>query len=201
MAQSYWGILISSAIGALIGSALTLIATLISHRLQRSTQKEKDADQLRGLLQAIHDEIEALWEIYLSTAGTQIEALPDGHPLLIYWTVTQDYFTIYNTNAFFIGRIQDHDLRKAVVVAYARARAVIDGFRMNNELVHEYEYALSLFQETQNPVHQTRANAYLQRLARYAARLKRQHSELSEAVSEVLRRLRKEGVLAPKDEP
>lgn len=117
-----WGMFVSSAVGTLIGGVLTLIATYVAHRLQSATQKQNDADQLKGLLQAIHDEVETLWDGYVRSAGAQIEALGDVQPMLMYWPITQDYFTIYNTNAFCIGRIKDHDLRKAIVLTYARAR-------------------------------------------------------------------------------
>lgn len=191
-----WGVLVSSAVGALVGSALTLIATYVAPRLQLATQKQNDADQLKGLLQAIHDEVEALWDGYARSAGSQIEALVDARPMLMYWPITQDYFTIYNTNAFFIGRIKDHDLRKAIVLTYARARGLIDSFRMNNDLVHKYEYAILLFQESQNPNHQLMANGHLQVLIKYAMGLKKRHEELKVLVSDLFRRLHKEGVLS-----
>ena len=77
-----FGTLIYSAAGALIGSSLTLLATYVAHRLQMATQKKNDADQLKGLLQAIHDEVEALWDGYVRSAGAQIEASGDAHPIV-----------------------------------------------------------------------------------------------------------------------
>ena len=81
---------------------------------------------LLGILQAIHDEIETLWDNYMDGIGHHTEALADGQPLNIYYPVTQEYFTVYNTNAFFIGRIRDHDLRKLIVSTYSKARGLID---------------------------------------------------------------------------
>lgn len=197
MAQIDWdvGTLLSSGVGALIGSALTLVATYIAHRLQLSVQDKKDAQHLKGLLQSIHDEIETLWDAYMGSAGAHVEALPDGEPVAIYWPITQDYFIIYSANANSIGRVRDHDLRKAIVVAYTKAWGLIDSFRMNNELVHKFEYTTLLYQESKNPVHQAHANAHRQNLVRYAAQLKQRHNDLKAIVSDLLRRLRKEGVL------
>lgn len=67
---------------------------------------------------------------------------------------------------------------------------------MNNDLVHKYEYAFLLFQESQNPNHQLMANGHLQALIKYAAGLKKRHEELKNLVSDLLRRLHKEGVLS-----
>lgn len=189
--------LFSSGVGALIGSALTLAGAWLAHSLEKQESARKEAEHILGLLQAIHDEIETLWESYLTTAGAQIEALRDGNPMLMYWPLTQDYFTIYNTNAFFIGKVKDHDLRKQIVATYAKARGIIDSYRMNNDLLQKWEYAHLLFQESQSELHKTNAHARYQSLIQYASSLKKGHGELKTMVSELLRRLRKEGVLSP----
>jgi len=199
MADFVWNAdaLLSSGVGALIGSALTLAGAWLAHSLEKQESARKEAEHILGLLQAIHDEIETLWESYLTTAGAQIEALRDGNPMLMYWPLTQDYFTIYNTNAFFIGKIKDHDLRKQIVATYAKARGLIDSYRMNNDLLQKWEYAHLLFQESQSELHKANAQARYQSLIQYASSLKKGHGELKTMVSELLRRLRKEGVLSP----
>lgn len=136
MADFSWNAdaLLSSGVGAFIGSALTLAGAYLVHWLEKKETTRKEAEHLLGLLQGIHDEIETLWESYSTSIGAHTEALPDNSPMLMFWPITQDYFTIYNTNAFFIGKIKDHDLRKQIVATYAKARGLIDSFRMNNEL-------------------------------------------------------------------
>lgn len=188
--------LTSSGLGAVIGSALTLVATMVSHRLQQKAISDAESKHLLGLLQGIHDEIETLWEGYSDSAGVQLEALQVNQPLLMYWPITQDYFTIYNANAFSIGKVADHDLRKLIISTYSKSRGLIDTFRMNNELVQKYEYAYFLFQQTQDPIHQSNMNMHFQALANYSVQLKKRHVELKQMVSELLRNLRKEGVLS-----
>ena len=199
MADFTWNAdaLISSAVGALIGSALTLAGAYLAHWLERSEAERKDADHLLGLLQGIHDEIESLWELYISSIGAHAEALQANAPLMFYWPITQDYFTIYNSNSFFIGKIKDHDLRKQIVATYAKARGLIDSYRMNNDLLQKLEYAAVLAQESQSPIHQAHAKARQQSLVQYSSQLTTRHHELKAMVAELLRRLRKEGVLAP----
>jgi hypothetical protein len=199
MADFSWNgdALLSSGVGAFIGSALTLAGAYWVHWLERKEATRKEAEHLLGLLQGIHDEIETLWESYMGSAGAQTESLRENNPMLFYWPITQDYFTIYNTNAFFIGKIRDHDLRKQIVATYAKARGLIDSFRLNNDLVQKYEYAYMLAQESQTAVHQTNAQVRYQSLVQYSTALKTRHSELKSMVAELLRRLRKEGVLSP----
>lgn len=191
-----WNTLLSSGFGALIGSALTLVATYLAHRWQVSVQEEKDAQMLMGIMQAVHDEIETLWDLYLDGVGHHLEALGNGQPLNTFYPVTQEYFTVYNTNAFFIGRIKDHDLRKLIVSTYSKARGLIDSYRLNNDLVQKHEHAFWVFQETKNPVHQASAAAHYKALTDYAATLKKGHAEMKKQVQELLRALRKQGVLS-----
>jgi hypothetical protein len=191
-----WNTLLSSGIGALIGSALTLIAAYFSHRWAVSKQAEKDAQMLMGVLQAVHDEIETLWDIYMDGIGHQLEALPNGQALNTYDPVTQEYFTVYNTNAFFIGRIRDNDLRKLIVSTYSKARGLIDSYRLNNDFVRKHEHAYWLFQETNNQIHQAAAAGHWQGMIDYAAKLRKAHDEMKKQIQNLLRALRKEGVLS-----
>lgn len=189
--------LLSSGVGALVGSALTLAGAWLAHHLGKNEANRKDDEHILGLLQAIHDEVEALWESYIATAGAQIEALQDEHPVLMYWPLTQDYFTIYNTNALSIGKIKDHDLRKQIVATYTRARGLVDSFRMNNELLQKWEHTHLLFQESQSELHKMRAQAHYESLTQYAASLKKTHLDLKSMAAELLRSLRERGGLSP----
>jgi hypothetical protein len=191
-----WETLISSGLGALIGSALTLLATYFSHQLDRDKAKEDEAQLIFGFLQGIHDEIETLWDNYNENVGAHVESLQQGQPFQYYWAVTQEYFTIYTENAHLIGRVDDHDLRKQIVSAYARSKGLIDSYRLNNELVHKYEQAASIYAETQAETHGQQANARMQSMIMYAASLKESHTKVKADVTALLRALRKKGVLA-----
>ena len=199
MADFSWNAdaLLSSGVGAFIGSVLTLVGAFLAHWLERNEADRKNADHLLGLLQGIHDEVESLWELYMSSIGPFAEALQANEPLLFYWPITQDYFTIYNSNSFFIGKIKNHDLRKQIVATYAKARGLIDSYRMNNDLLQKLEYAELLAQESQSPIHKANAQARQRSLVQYAPQLTTRHHDFKAMVGELLRHLRKEGVLAP----
>lgn len=189
--------LLSSAVGAFIGSVLTLLGVWMSSHLEKFEREAQNKEELIGFLQGIHDEIETLWDSYTSSIGAQTEALLDNSPLMFFWPITQEYFTIYNTNAHAIGKIKNHDLRRQIVATYAKARGLIDSYRMNNDLIQKYEYIALLFQETNSPSHQANAAARYQSLIQYAAQLRPRHNDLKTMVGDLLRNLRKEGVLAP----
>lgn len=188
--------LVSTGIGAFIGSVITLAATLISHALQSSSRKKRSRLLMQGFLQALHDEIETLWESYMEGVGSKVESSQDDQPLGFYWVVTQEYFTVYSGNAHLIGQIEDADLRKSIVTTYSKARGLIDSFAMNNQIVQKLEYAQLMFQETGSLVYQTQANAYMQALTMYAKSVRESHTSLKNCVQSLLRDLRKLGVLS-----
>ena len=51
----------ASLISTLIGSGLTLVGVYWTHWYQKREAAHRDAENVLGLLQAFHDEIETLW--------------------------------------------------------------------------------------------------------------------------------------------
>ena len=191
--------LMSGLIGAVIGGILTGVFSIIAvnrtEKHNRDSQAEADSKILKGLLQALHDELESIFERYQETMGAHIESLPEEQPLLMYYPVMNDFFTVYNANAFLIGRIEDNDLRKSLVRTYVLAKGLVDSYRMNNELLSKFEHWDALFAETNNPVHQQHAQAQCDALVTYGTQLKKGHADVKKCVQDLMRMLHKRGVL------
>ncbi len=193
----------ASAIGgAIIGGLITgffaLKATDISFRNQRRHVDENEKKIIQGLLQAIHDEIETIYDRYQETMGSRIETLKENEPLNFYYPLVSDFFTVYNGNSFLIGRIPDNDLRKQIIKAYTLTKGMVDSFRLNNDLVGKFEIANKIFQETANEIHKQHAAAQYGALVNYAKTLKDTHQSLKQEANQLLRVLRKHGVLSEK---
>ena len=176
-------------IGAFIGGFFTLAGALVAHFLENRRDIEKENRSLKGVLQAFHTELKTLWERYSVTVGSKIEGLQDRDPLLLYWPITQDYFTIYSSNAGRIGEIEDPELRSLIVAAYTKGRGLIDSFRMNNELNSRYEHFTALANSTRSQIDIANQNAYLEALRTYSSTLKEQHKELKLIIDEILQQL------------
>jgi hypothetical protein len=187
--------IIISGIAALVGSAISLFAAYLTHKWEIKKQKNNEERIIFGFLQALHDEVETIWEIYQKSAGSRLEVLNSGDPFLGYWPIASDYFTVFNSNAYLIGHIKDNDLRKEIVTTYTMAKGLVDLFRFNNELVGRYQQACSLFLETNQEIHKSQANAQHEMLSNYGSALKNSHDELKLKVNNLLRALRKKGVL------
>lgn len=187
---------VATAVGAVVGSSFTLLGVLWSHRLSQAKALSELESQNHSMLQAFHDEIETLWENYMDTMGSCADSTPDGVAIEYYWPITQDYFTVYNQNASRLGLIKDHDLRKLVVATYASSKGLVDTYKLNNELLHRSEQAEWLAIQTKDPVDQQRAVAQKRVLTEYAAQVKKGHNSVKQKVQNLLRELRKSGVLS-----
>lgn len=194
-----WATLGSAITGAIVGGLITgyfaLKSTQNAYKHQKEQATEGEAKLIKGVLHAIHDEIETVNERYQETMGAKIDSLTDGEALAFYYPLVSDFFTVYNTNSFIIGRIPSNDLRKQIIKTYTLAKGMIDSFRLNNDLVSKFEHSNKIFQETQQEVHQQHAAAHYNSLVEYTKSLKESHKALKQEISNLLRALRKNGVL------
>jgi len=130
--------------------------------------------------------------------GAKLESLNDAEPLLMYYPLVSDFFSVYNGNSFLIGRIPDNDLRKQIIKTYTLAKGMVDSYRMNNDLNQKFDYWHQVFQESKNEIHKQKAAAQYAALVEYANKLKKGHQEVKTETTQLLRTLRKHGVLSEK---
>lgn len=100
--------------------------------------------------------------------GARLESLPENNALIWYYPLVSDFFTIYNSNGFLIGKIPSNNLRKQIIKTYTLSKGMADSYRMNNDLVAKFDYAKTL---------------------------KESHKTLKTEIASLLRELRKNGVL------
>ena len=193
---TFWSAIIGAIIGGVITGFFAILATNRTYQHQKQHAEENEEKLINGLLQAIHDEIETIYEQYQETMGSKLESLKEGEALTFYYPLVSDFFTVYNGNSFLIGRIPDNDLRKRIITTYTLAKGMVDSFRLNNELVSKFEFANKVYQETQQDVHKQQATLHYASLVEYAKVLQNGHFKLKKEITNLLRELRKMGVLS-----
>jgi len=197
-----WSAFSSAIIGAIVGGLITgffaLESTRRSFKNQREHADENEKRLIQGLLQAIHDEIETVYERYQETMGSRLESLGEGGALTFYYPLVSDFFSVYNGNAFLLGRIPENDLRKQIIKTYTLSKGMVDSFRLNNDLVQKFEHSNKVFEETKHDVHKQHSIAHYNSLVEYAKTLKQGHQSLKQEIVSLLRSLRKHGVLSEK---
>lgn len=188
--------LVSVIIGGIIGGSMSLVASLKAteraYKYRLKLQEESRKEDVKNLIQAIHDEIDILWDRYLWGVGNELEKLAEGEPFLSFYPVTQEYFVVYNANASLIGSIDNHELRKEIVTIYTKAKALIDSYKMNNNYLQRYDYITSLFQETKNPVFEQQAAAIKMLMIDRVKKIKLTHYEIKQDIKSFLEMLKKE---------
>lgn len=182
-----WDNLLSGLLGSIVGGLCSVGAVWFQSTQTRADQRVAEKRIIRSYLLSLRTEVETLWKRYEETAGQLVTSLGLNQPLLGFWPVTHDYFTVYNTNAFLLGRVEDDELRTLIVRTYNLAKGIVDSFRMNNEMNSKLENAQLLALQTQNPAFTQIANVQHQNLVNYATMLKARHNELKDHVERLLR--------------
>jgi len=184
--------LVSAVIGGLIGGGFAILAVWVAHRNDLQRQHKTKQAEMKGFYHALLTETQVLWEQYMWGMGKHLESLLQGEPLLYYYPVTQDYFTVFEKNAHLIGQVQNVGLRQSVVEFYTKAKGLIDSYRFCNHLVSEYENKMVLAAETNNPLHVRLRDALLQSITQYTGKLKESHNAMKEKVVALSRMLNRE---------
>jgi len=174
----------AALIGAVIGGIFTLRATANAIRDQNAKELRHDEREVQNLLDSIGVEIGTLWNFHMHRIGVMVEQLPDGGALEFYYPLTQDYFTVYNTNAGKIGSVKDAILREAVVVCYNKCKKIVDGFKYNNELFRDYRNLLLM--PPSSPNHADYVKAKYSELVQYAQIVREDHLEVKGYVERLL---------------
>lgn len=193
-----WTTIVFSGISAVIGGSITYFASYKTHRWLLGNQENREKEIVRGFYQALYDEVESLWDIYMSRIGNKVESLSEGQPLDVKWPVVSDYFTVYNMNNPLLGRIRDNDLRRLIVNTYTRARGLLDSYRMHYDIVDKLEIYHRLLTETGRPEYEKLRSQQILVLVDYSKKLKEGHLEVKDLVNRLLIALRKLGVTVAK---
>lgn len=183
LSQQLFGF-ISGLIGAVVGGLFTLYATRTELRANEKTRARAEAADVRSLLDSLRVELDTLWTFHQLRIGDAVEKLAPGQPLLYYYPLSQDYFTIYNSNAASIGRLDDDVLRRAIVTTYNKCKKVVDGFIYNNLLFQDYRR--EMMHADDGEPDQRRVQARLQELKDYAEIIRKDHFELKRYMEELL---------------
>ena len=124
---------------ALIGGVFVLIGTLIAARHDRQQKKQESRELLQSILEAISTELEVLFSRYMKTMGCIITALTPDQVLNTYYSVTEKYFTMFDSNAKLLGQLKNKELRNSIISTYIDMKGLIEGFKLNNGRMKEYE--------------------------------------------------------------
>lgn len=187
-------------IAAYFGARTALRAAQKNHENNLELQRERRESQIRGMIQAIYAELTSIAEIYRNEFFEEWEQFSGAEPFSTYYPITQDYFTVYNSNASLIGQIPNDELRSAIVKAYLLAKGLIDSHLMNNRLLDDYALAKSRYSNNMNPQNRGLMDEIEDELKNYSSALQSSYLEANAAIGHVLN-LIETSKLAPQVKP
>ncbi len=130
---------ISALAGALVGGVFALAGTWLGACFERRKRAQESQELVRSTLEAISTEVEVLFSRYMKTMGCIITALAPDKVLNMYYSVTEEYFTVFDNNAKLLGQLKNKELRSSIISTYIDMKGLIEGFRLNNGRIKEYE--------------------------------------------------------------
>jgi hypothetical protein len=181
---------IGAILGAIVGGTIAGVFSILATRQLLNEERQKSQDErqegVKALLCALKSEVRSVWSHYMGDMGQHIEALPQGQGCNYYFPIIGEYFPIYNGSVNSLGLIKDDLLRHSIISVHTLAKSLIDSYRLNNQLIDEWEEAKDKVFYIQTIHSQQVAKAKEQELMAYSPSLKKLHGETKKAVEELL---------------
>jgi len=128
-------------IGAFIGGGFALSGVVLTDWLNRRRARAHEAVINRRYVRAVRDELETVWKSYHDDIGTDVEALQPDHRLDFHYPIYEELLPVYHGNVSIILNLEDHELRKQIVVTCTSFMTLMDCFRVNNTMLVDCEEA------------------------------------------------------------
>jgi hypothetical protein len=131
--------LLSGFFGAAVGGAITWFgawqATKTAFEVQQrefetreKAEKSVASALIRGTVQSISDEVEALWKHYNREIRPHLASLQSEQAANIFHA-SQSYFVIFDAAGSLVGRIPSDELRSKIIDFYVGAKAFTDALQ------------------------------------------------------------------------
>lgn len=180
------------AVGSVLAILVAVAVSYWQHKAQDRRDQLREAKDVENMLNSIHDEIEILWLGFNEKIGETLLQSEPGVPFAVTWPAPDRPFIIYEGHIDRISMVQDADIRKAIIVTYARADGLLQSFRMNNALIQKYENAKKYDMDVsgQRAFSPRTAADHEAALVRYADSLRGSYREVESCVGHLLTSLR-----------
>jgi len=133
-----------SVISGLVGGGLALLGVYFTLKDHRQRDKDRQEDIIRGVLQAIYEELKAMYDLLDSSAvELSWKAFENGpHPYYNFaFIFSKDYSIVFRSNANLIGQIKNSDIRHEIVKIYKVLDVIMGEYAKNGELLDQYTKA------------------------------------------------------------
>jgi hypothetical protein len=129
------------AIGSVAAIFTAIWVSSDQHRRQESRDRQRDEDEVNGMLCSLRSEVETSFEFIQSQIGSQLEGGQPNTAFMAIYPVPEEPFKIYYGLIPKLGMIRDSKTRNLIVSAYSRGQSLVLTCRYNNELIEKFRQA------------------------------------------------------------
>lgn len=172
---------VGSVIGGVIGGLLAIQAS------QRATEKAfhynlmsfqlAQNHKIRSVILGLQAEVKTLLEVYESEFRDEVLSLSEDKPFEYYYPISQNYFTLYQANAPFIGEIPDQELQKLIIETYQKGMSIVDTHIYNNKLLEDRDKISNLMEAGSDGTLNLRYTICQDALTEYSINIKNNYLE------------------------
>lgn len=168
--------LVSGLVGAVIGGLFTLWGTIIDGSRQERNSETESKEKRRNVLVGVKTEIITLLEVYQARVARHMEEYDGNGPLNLILPITQNNFSFYESNAFYLSSVKE-DTLKSIVSFYSSARSLVDSFKYNNQIIESLIKKNTIYNETKIAAHLSDLQDVIHMATEYGIGLKSIHDE------------------------
>ena len=176
------------------GALLTLLGVITGFIGNWALNWLKRRQKIKAVKQGIHDELKELKQIYGERMGGPWKRYEENVDEVFEFQLSfsQDYFTMYHSNANLIGQIPNSNLRREIVKVYTLLKVITDFYIIYGSFLDKRGKARDEGKEdAAEKIHGQLRNA--------TPRMKKNHDRLVLSIENLLKMLNKE--LSPKPSP
>ena len=190
--QAVLAAIIGGVSGSIFAGLFTLLGVRNAHKLQVKNEEQKEIRRTQDVLNGVQTELEIVWDLYSLSTGAYVDCLPQDKPIDAIWYVSEDYFTFYHSHISTISSINDTELRDQILKSYTYLKALLDAFKLNNELVKSYKESSKLAElmGESGAIYNAQAQRDLSLLSRYGKSIRKAHDSTKSAVEPLIKTLR-----------
>lgn len=127
----------------IIVALCTIIASIVGSILANwlNTQKDERNERFfeKSIIKSLESEMKTLYEIYGKKFVDTLELLPENQCFTWIYTARYDYFSVYNANSLFIGRIKNEELRGSIIETYVQSKSFLENLIIYGEKFKEFK--------------------------------------------------------------
>ena len=174
-----------SIIFALIGGGG--MGALLTHALSRYREFTNEFKNRKAVVHLIENEISTLWEEYDNTVGVNLMKLENGKYFEQPYSLSQEYFQVFHSNANILGKLKDDTLGEEIFRAYTKFKVLLDTFYVNNQFLRVYiELAGRVAANPSDVYFNSQEQRYKGWLIGMLGKLQKRHKETQSAVQSAI---------------